>query len=125
MSMMEDVADYLELAGVGTVGTNIFKGNMPDSPDQCITVYAYAGETPDLSIDIERPGLQVKSRALTAEDALDLAEHALAHLHKATSQTINGVLYYYIHALQSPIHLGRDEKGRYMYSVNYNVVKEL
>lgn len=125
MSVMDDIASYLQTGGAGTVGTDIFKGNMPDSPDECLAVYAYAGDVPDKSIDIERPSVQIKTRALTAGDALDLAEQALAVLHKATSQTINGVLYYYISANQSPAHLGRDEKGRYMYAVNFNIVKEL
>ncbi len=41
--LAEDVATYLQTLGIGTVGTNIFAGNMPSSPVRCIGVYANGG----------------------------------------------------------------------------------
>jgi len=38
---------------------------------------------------------------------------------------INGTLYYWIAAKQSPSSLGRDSKGRHLYVVNFDIMKEM
>ena len=44
--ILEALADKLTTASVATVGTNLFLGMMPDSPDLCVALYEYAGAPP-------------------------------------------------------------------------------
>lgn len=39
-----DLAQRLESEGVGTVGTTIFQGRLPDQPDEAIAIRTYPGD---------------------------------------------------------------------------------
>ena len=45
MSVLFNLAKFLEAATVGTVGTSIFIGHLPESPNACVAIYD-AGGTP-------------------------------------------------------------------------------
>ena len=50
-----------------TLGTNLFLGKMPESPDLCVAVYEYAGTQPlatfgATAIEVDRPSVQVVVR---------------------------------------------------------------
>ena len=46
MSVLTDLAQRLEDEGVGTVGTDIFRGRTPDDPDELLRVQTFDGVTP-------------------------------------------------------------------------------
>ena len=60
--MITEIGAYLATKSIGTVGTDIFLGLMPDQPDNCIALFEYAGGPPDLHWAGEYPGLQVRVR---------------------------------------------------------------
>lgn len=122
--LLDDIAAYLEDQSVGTVGTDIFMGTMPDTPDSCIALYEYAGEPPEQIGNIERPGLQVRVRdpSYSAGRAkIESVVNALAGLYE---QVLSGHRYLYIRAQQSPEAMGRDQSGREEFVVNFIVIKE-
>ena len=120
------IAEYLEDQSVGTVGTDIFVGFMPDTPDTCIGVYEYAGMPPDVvAEEYELAGIQVKVRADAQEDAYDLAYDCLKALHMVKTTTIEGVYYYLIEALGSPNQIGRDKNARAQFTINFRAMKEI
>lgn len=128
MSMVQDIAEELEDEEVGTVGTNIFCGRMPDDPDICIGVFQYGGQPIDeVTEDMEFPGLQVVIRgAKNGFDAgMTMAEAVRAALHGITDTTLTTTYYYRISANQSPEQMGLDANDRPLFVINFSVQKEV
>lgn len=139
MTLTTDIATHLQDDSIGTIGSTsdwgIYENSMPSSPDKCIAVFAYGGSPPDLSWDGEYPSVQVRVRggAHRTDDATERAVHATTYdkayavmksLHETVRTTINSTVYYWIAAKHSPMSLGRDSKGRDIYVINFDVVKE-
>lgn len=125
--MLDDIAAYLAEQNIGTVGTSIFKGSMPDSPDNCIVVYEYAGLPPDLALDgkeIEQPGLQVRVRNKSYSAGREAIESVITALSPTANKYLSGTFYLSIIVNQSPAPLGKDAKNRHEWTVNFSVRKE-
>jgi hypothetical protein len=140
MTLTTDIATHLQTDSIGTIGATtdwaIYENNMPASPDKCIAVFAYGGSPPDLSWEGEYPSVQVRVRGGAHEvstttgravhtTTYDKAYAVMKSLHETTRTTINSTVYYWIAAKHSPMSLGRDSKGRDIYVINFDVMKEL
>jgi hypothetical protein len=132
--MIDDIAAYLAYLGFGTIvadmfGTDeidIFKGSIPDSPDNCIGVFSYAGSPPDTTHDkkiIDNPGLQIIVRNKSIPDGLNKIEAIRDALHATANQTIGGSFYLLIMANGDPTPLGPDENGREKWSLSFTINK--
>ena len=117
MTILDEVAAYLATAGVGTVGTDIFKSRMPDTPDKALAIIEYEG-LPGSYIQEqqfaawEKPRLQVRARAtdyVTAEAFILLAYRAIDTIRNVT---LSGVKYLMGQPLQAPFLLERDANER-------------
>ena len=132
--LLDDVATYLESQSTRlTVGVNLTKAFMPDSPNTVTTLLESGGVFPMHAFSTggatrfyEQPGLQVLSRStdyqtvrLVMEDVFTI----LDGINNTNIPTSSGVRYAAIDAIQSPIHLGRDSNDRYEMSVNFTVMK--
>ena len=122
-TILESVGDYLQNtasafgahASQGTLGTNLFLGTLPDSPDVCVAVYENAGSSPVFTmgsggIRVDYPMLQIITRA-TREDyptARDKAEDIRILLASVLEQTISGVHIMRIEPMGSVNQLGED-----------------
>ena len=122
--MLKQIGDYLVTKEIGTLAEDIFLGNMPDMPDACIALYEYAGSPPDLHWNGEYPGLQVKVRSTDYEAARAKIKAVIEELHGLCEETLGGTRYLLIKAKGSPEIWDRDEKGRVILFVNFEVIKE-
>ncbi|MBC7340891.1 MAG: hypothetical protein H5U02_00295 [Clostridia bacterium] len=123
--LSEDIGNYLQINGVGTVGTDIFLGQLPAAPDNVVALFEYAGEPPDLHSSVEYPGLQVLVRNKSYVAGRQKIEQTRNVLHGLTEATINGRRYLLVRARQSPEALPRDENGRALFVCNFRVIKEV
>ena len=117
MGLLEDLATRLETAGIASLGTTLFLGWMPDSPDGVLSLHETAGFAPLYTHNapspaIERPGLQVLARDATYTDARARIQAAYDVLAALTD-------YLAIRPVQMPFAIGRDERNRPMFSVNF------
>ena len=122
--MLTEIGAYLATQNVGTVGTDIFLGLMPDQPDNCITLFEYAGSPPDLHWNGEYPGLQVRVRNKSYAAGRAKIEEVVTELHGAHELTLNGTRYLLIKARGSPEVLKRDNSNRVELFVNFEIIKE-
>ena len=122
--MLREIGAYLATKNVGTVGTDIFLGLMPDQPDNCIALFEYAGSPPDLHWNGEYPGLQVRVRNKSYAAARTKIEEVVTELHGAHELTLNGTRYLLIKARGSPEVLKRDNNNRVELFVNFEIIKE-
>ena len=122
--MLSDIGTYLKNQGVGTPGTDMFLGLMPDQPDNCIALFEYAGSPPDLHWNGEYPGLQLRVRNKSYAAARTKIGEAMTALHGLHEQTLSGTRYLLIKARGSPEILKRDANNRVELFVNFEITKE-
>ncbi len=125
--VLDDLGVYLAAQGEGTVGTDLFLGSMPETPDTAVALIEVGGEAPiDTfgtaagTINVEKPQIQVLCRA-TQDDysaARVKAESVYKNLHGLAGSTLNGTKYLSIDAVQAPFNLGRDANGRWISGFN-------
>ncbi len=132
--LLDDTATYVAANTTRlTVGTNLTKGFMPDTPNTVTTFYESGGVFPlhyfttsTGTRGYERPGLQVVTRSTSYQTARQTAEDVfviLDNVASATLPTATGVLYVTVDAVQSPFHIDRDQNDRYRVGVNFTVTK--
>ena len=125
MAVETEIAEYLEDQAVGTVGTDIFAGQLPDTPDACVAVIPYAGRAPernlDKSVNWRYPRVQVSVRGAREGYAAARAkiDAVNAALDAVVNTTIEGVLYQQIDALSEPFLLRRDGNNRPIFVCNF------
>jgi hypothetical protein len=118
--MIDALADYLQLNGLGVTGTDLFVGFLPAEPDAVTVLYSTGGPAPELRRPYELPSFQVRTRGTNARTAYDRCKAVYERLH-GLHDTQLGVHYLVdCYALQSsPVAIGRDEAGRYEYTLNF------
>ena len=122
--MLKGIGTYLQSQGIGTLGTDLFLGLMPDQPDNCIALFEYAGSPPDLHWNGEYPGLQVRVRNKSYAAARTKIGEVAKKLHGLHEQTLFGTRYLLIKARGSPEVLKRDNNNRVELFVNFEIIKE-
>lgn len=132
MSTLMDLSTYLENeVGTLTLGTNLFIGRMPDTPDVCVALYEYGGSGPtevmgaQATAVLENPRLQVATRAASYAAAETLARSVWTALSGVLDQTLTSTRYNVVSAIQSPFPLERDSSDRVVFVQNFDVTKAL
>ena len=134
MGMLDDVGTFMAAnvtAATLTLGTNLFLGRLPESPDTCVAIYETAGTAPDdvfgadSAPPIENAGLMCHTRATSYSTCQTLAVDIMKTLSKVINETLTSTAYYKIEATQSPFALMRDEQERMLFSCNFMVAKAL
>ena len=123
--MLKEIGAYLATQNVGTVGTDIFLGQMPDQPDNCIALFEYAGSPPDLHWAGEYPGLQVRVRNKSYAAGRTKIGQIRNLLHGLHNTSLSGTRYLLIKARGSPEILKRDANGRIEWFINFEIIKEV
>ena len=132
MSMVKDIADLIADGGYGTVTTNIFCADLPDTPDTLAAVFEYAGSQPLLGETLDQPGCQIRVRSMVYETARTLLQNIqnllirIGDTNDATyfdGVTLNGKDYIRIVPAQGINDIGKDSKGRTELTQNFYVIK--
>ena len=123
---IDSLATYVATdLGLGTVGTNVFKQNLPDQPDTAICIYDSGGGPPALTgaDDTDTPSWQIISRSLDPSTAMTNLQTIFRGLHGMTETTIYSLHVKLLWALQSnPVNLGRDAKQRFEFVMNFRAM---
>ena len=122
----DDIKDMLESeSSLGlTFGTNLFIGEEPHSPDNCVTIFDTYGLPPQITFGGERyyrPAIQVRIRNNSYSDGWEEAHGIMEFLHGKGQETWNGTLYSLIQASGEPSLLDRDKNSRARFVVNFNI----
>ncbi len=128
MSFLEDLAIQLATAGVGvypgtSVTRTIYVGEMPDTPDACIALYARPGRPWETYTDIHYPEMHVEVRAATYSAAQTKILAVASALHGQHDTTFSGTKYLKIRALGEPVKLETDGRNRTIFYQNFEIQK--
>lgn len=134
MAFLPEIGTYLVstvTAQTLVLGTNLFLGRLPDTPDICVAVIETAGQS---AVDAmggstlpayTRPRAQVLVRAVSYSDASALAEDIFKQIQKIDNESLSGVRYLRANGMQSPFYLERDMEERAVFSCNYQTLRVL
>jgi len=129
MSWILALAAYLEAQSLGTRGTNLFIGSLPDVDGLGIVLTQYGGEvieTQSTGIAINQPSLQVRVHG-DAEDyntplvRITAIQTALTTI---SNQTLSGIYFLRVRPITSIIALGQGENLDYEFTCNFEVSYE-
>lgn len=126
MSVLTDLATLLDDEGVGTLDTTIFRGRLPDEPDECIALQTYSRDDSRirgleyLAAD-ERFNIQVMTRSLYQGAAETLADQAWDAIQFRHETLTSGKLYQYARCPRKPAFIGVDDRGRHLVSFDVEV----
>lgn len=139
MPLLDAVATYLAGQSLGlTVGTNLFKANLPDSPDAAVAIYEWGGQSNEKTFAslpgqaiLERPSFQVVVRSARENitvgaysTARALAESIYRKL-DGYQGTLSNTVYKLISCESNPYYLKTDENARHHIAADYDAIKEL
>jgi hypothetical protein len=122
-----DIIARLVTAGVvSALGTDVFVGYMPSTPDNVVSVTAYGGSPPITTHDgavMHRPSVQVRVRNSAQSTGWTKINSIYTALHGIANTTLNGSVYLLILANQEPQPMGIDKNGRWEFVQNFSLIK--
>ena len=108
-----------------TGGTDLFIGEEPKTPDDCVTIYDTPSLPPDLQLDGSAryyySSVQIRIRNLDYVPGITLARNIMETLHGRAGETWGGALYTVIMAMGEPALLARDDNERLIFTINFNM----
>ena len=105
----------------GTSSPTIFLNYQPPAPDDCMTVYYRSGDrpSPGHAHEVRRIQVIVRGRGDAAQ-VMDRAEAVYSNLHSLSHTVLpGGQSVILIRASGGPLWLGRDDKGRNEFSIEF------
>lgn len=120
--LTRDVATYLIAQGQAVaVGTDIFLDSRPDSPDNLVSVFEYAGEPSTIQDDLSRRiQVLVRNKSYATARAKAWAIHAALDKPDTRTLTMNSRRAW-VRALQQPFKLETDAANRVVFVFNLGV----
>ena len=121
----QELAEYLEDEGIGTIGTDIFVGYQPDTPDNCITIYDETAPVLDESqaqkVDLLGVQILVRNKIyLTAgEKAYTIHKNIVGFGGEAFIE--GGSVVTDLYVATTPASIGKDTQNRNEWSSHYSM----
>lgn len=132
MATLDELGSFLATACSRTVGTDLFKGQMPAKPDACMAIVEYGGREPEMvfgqaSISVDYPRVQILVRGASGDYATPRAaiETAYRAMAAAGAQLISGTRYLAMRPLQPPYLYQKDDNNRITMAFNAELQKGL
>lgn len=132
--VLTDLAAYLDANTSLTAGTDLFAGDMPNSPDAVTALYESPGRAPVETMGapglppVILPRVQVQARGSRGVGGYDVARARIRLVYDTltllTNTTVNGVYYLRVMPLQEPFFLNRDDVERVVFALNFEVYRE-
>lgn len=121
-SPSDDIATILEDAGIGTKGTDLFSGSLPDTKMVLVIgVIDTGGFDTEYNTSIGKPTVQIRVRGAKFNDVYTKVAEIVAEISQAVDVTIDTTRYIHILETSQPINLGLDDSNRWNYTLNFRM----
>ncbi len=134
MAFLPEIGTYLAATVTDTaltLGTNLFLGRLPDTPDTFVALFETGGLTPAETMGgstlpaYTQPRCQILVRAADYASASSLAEDCFKKVTLIDNEALSGVRYLRAAGVQSPFYLERDGQERVVFVCNYQTQRVL
>lgn len=125
-SVAKDMATLLQTQGVGTLGTDIFYGRMPNSPDLQVSVYDTGSLfiSPKYKRDEVTFQVRIRGDRNDHDTGYDLSNSVKNALLGIGPQVVNSTSYPLFVMLIDTTFVAYDDDNRPMWTQNWKTVKE-
>lgn len=115
----EEIATDLQGQGIGTLSIDLFIGNLPNEPDNAVVVIDTGSLEPDKYLPFSRTTFQILVRNKTYAQGRAKLEAIKLRLHQLANIVMGEKHVFYILANSDGGHVGRDDSGRELFSINF------
>lgn len=122
MNLLDSIAEYLEDEGIGTMGTDIFKGELPYDVDDCISLQFSPSPNPNKAIPYYDQTVDIWARYKYFDTGRDQLQAIMDLLHQKESYDINSYHVYLSFALGLIDDLGRDVERRHLFKLSLSFI---
>lgn len=119
MSLISDLAQHLHNNGIGSLADSIYYGYSPADKEVVIAVLDTGGLEPDKYIPTNEPTFQIFIRDISYDAGKAKLDAVRALLHRLANQLVGSTYFYFILAIAEGGHLGRDDAGLDLFSINF------
>lgn len=119
---LNELGDYLATAGIGTVATNLFIGELPASPDNCVALLGLPGSVIGQAREVatlQFPRFQAIIRNTSYDTASDKLQAVRTALHNKYGVILPHWRILRMHAEQEGGPIGTDDQDRFEFSINF------
>lgn len=120
-----DIRDIILANGIPlTFGTNLFIGQEPVNPANCVTIYDTHAGAPELTLDkctFHYPVVKIRCRHTDYVAGFNLLQSIVDQLHGRAQEPWNGTLYSSISSGSEVSHIGNDDQGNPVFIVYINI----
>jgi len=119
--IINDIYTYIGQETSLTAGTDLFKSRQTESPNNQVVIYDTGGLEPDRYLPTADPTFQILVRNTSYSAGQSIVDEIVEALHQKENIELvtGGTYFYYIFLFNSPAHIGRDDKGRHEFSINF------
>lgn len=125
MTILESIAEYLEDNAIGTVGTDIFIGELPLDEGDIMSIVSSPSPDPDKSIPYFNQTIDVWARFSDFNDGYSKLQEVFDLIHRNENYEIDGYHVYLSYASGMINDLDRDNQRRHLFKVSFSFVYRL
>lgn len=108
----KEIADYLEDGGIGTVGSDIYVGELPEDPANAILVVSAPSGTQEMYFDVRNITIDFWVRNKKTDSANSKIQEIFDTLHIGQNYDLENYHIYFSHAVSNIEDLDKDSIGR-------------
>lgn len=122
-SPAEDIADLLSDSTInaGTLGANLFVGEEPAQPINCVSVFDTGGFDSDAEYDYQRPTVMVRVRNVRYNTGYSLAKRIRDGLHGLSNIEINDSRIIGVWLMGDINGIGKDNNQHQIFTINFRL----
>lgn len=120
--VIDDVIQHLHNNSIASSGSTLFRSYVPESPNAVVSVIDTGGLVPSIDLPVREPTFQVFIRSVNYSNGKTLLDsvRSLLHQKRNTQLVPSGNYFFFIYAQSEGGHLGRDDQGRDLFSINFH-----
>lgn len=122
MNIIDSIAEFLEDESVGTMGTDIFKGELPYDVDDCISLMFSPSPDANKSIPYYTQTVDIWARAKLFDSGFNKLTEVMTLLHRKENYELDGYHVYLSYALGMVDDLSRDVERRHLFKLSLSFV---
>ncbi len=121
-SIVSEVMDLIQQAGIGTQGTDLFAGHMVPNPDNVVMVFSSGGGEQDMYLDTQYALIDVWVRDRHSDAGYDKLLRIFEMLHRMGNVQLDRYYLYFMHATSNILDMDRDSQTRKLYKITFRAI---
>lgn len=122
MSLIRNLAGFLDDTGVGTVGSYIYLEELPAEPADALMLVSMVSPEPDQYLNTQTLDFAIWSRNKSTKTGSDKLTECFLLLHRYHHLTLGDYHIFFIGALGNIESLGKDIEGRSLAKINFRAI---